>query len=539
MKKKNNKSKWLSLVILSSALAIVIIDGTVLNVSLKNVIEDLKTDYQSLQWVITSYSLVIAALTITGGRLGDIIGRKKMFMLGATLFGIGSLISALSVNVTMLMIGWSFIEGIGAALMLPATISLVTATFKGRERAIAFGVWGGIAGASSAVGPILGGYLTSNFSWHWAFMINVVLVIFLNIGAILFIKDSRDTKEKFQFDFIGFFTSAIGMMLVVYGIIESTTYGWVKAKKPWEIFSNSYQLNGISISIISLVLGFIILGIFLYTQNLARKKNNTPLINLEIFKNRSFSIGILTTAVIALGQAGLIFSLPIFLQSVRNLDAFHTGLAFLPMSIPILIVSPLSASLSKKISPKYLIQAGIIISIISSLVLRNTLNVDTSVMDLVPGLFLFGIGFGLISSQITNITMSSIDVNFAGEASGLNSTMRQLGSTLGTAIIGAIFISTMLLSFKDNIETSQLLPAPLKTQISSAISTNSSQFELGGTSSMGGSNVPQIVTNEISLAQQKASATASKNSMIYTTIFYAACLVVSFALPHKIEHQEE
>src|SRR5258706_2987479 len=168
-----------TLVILSLALAIIIIDSSVLNVSISKLIQDLNTDIQSIQWVISSYSLVIAALTITGGRLGDLFGRKKMFMAGAVIFAIGSLISSLSPNIGTLLFGWSIIEGIGAALMMPATASLLVTTFKGRERAMAFGIWGGIAAAASAFGPIVGGYLTTYVSWHWAFRINVFIVILL------------------------------------------------------------------------------------------------------------------------------------------------------------------------------------------------------------------------------------------------------------------------------------------------------------------------------------------------------------------------
>jgi MFS family permease len=201
----NNQSfmrKWGSLIVLSLALAIIIIDTTILNVSLSTIIKDLHTDIQSIQWVITIYSLILAAFTITGGRLGDFFGRKKMFMFGAAIFAVGSFVASISHHLAPLLIGEAVIEGFGAALMMPATASLLVANFRGRDRAVAFGIWGGIAAASAAIGPIIGGFLTTHYTWRWAFRINVFIAAILIIGSIL-IKESRDEAEKPEIDFPG------------------------------------------------------------------------------------------------------------------------------------------------------------------------------------------------------------------------------------------------------------------------------------------------------------------------------------------------
>jgi len=224
--------KWTTLIVLSLALAIIIIDTTLLNVSLSSIIRDLHTDIQSIQWVISAYSLTLAALTITGGRLGDLFGRKRMFVLGAIIFAIGSFIASISQNVPQMIIGESIIEGIGAALMMPATSSLLIATFQGRERAIAFGIWGGIAAAAAALGPILGGYLATYYSWRWGFRINVVVALILFIGSFI-IKDSRDLEEKPTIDWTGVLLSALGLVLFVFGIIESSQYGFWHATAPF------------------------------------------------------------------------------------------------------------------------------------------------------------------------------------------------------------------------------------------------------------------------------------------------------------------
>ncbi len=236
--------KWGPLGVLSLALAIVVIDTTLLNVSLATIIRDLHTDIQSMQWVITAYALMLAAFTIFGGKLGDIFGRKKMFVVGAIIFAIGSFVASISPNVGILILGESIIEGIGAALMLPATSSLLISTFKGRERGIAFGVWGGVAAAASAVGPILGGYLTTNFSWRWGFRINVFVVIILVLGAFM-IKESSDPAEKNdQLDEGGIILSSVGLLAIVFGIIESSRLGWINAKETFVFFGHAIRLAG-------------------------------------------------------------------------------------------------------------------------------------------------------------------------------------------------------------------------------------------------------------------------------------------------------
>ena len=225
---------------------------TLLNVSLSYIIQDLDTTIQKIQWVITAYSLTIAMLMITGGRLGDLYGRKKMFVLGAFIFAVGSLICSFSQNVPTMIIGESIIEGIGAALMMPATMSLLVSTYRGRDRALAFGIWGGVAGASTAIGPLLGGWITTNYSWRWAFRINVVVAAVLIAGSFL-IKESRDREEKPQLDWLGVILSSSGMFFLIWGIIESSTYGWVKANEPFTLFG--WTFGTVSICFCSMVLG--------------------------------------------------------------------------------------------------------------------------------------------------------------------------------------------------------------------------------------------------------------------------------------------
>lgn len=253
--------KWSRLLVIALALAIIIIDTTLLNVSIGYIIRDLHTDIQSIQWVITAYALTLSALMITGGRFGDLFGRKRMFIVGAVTFAVGSFIASISKTSGVLLLGESIIEGVGAALMMPAAAALLLSNFFGRDRAIAFGVFGGVAGAASAVGPILGGWLTNNYSWRWGFRINVFVVIVLLIGSLL-LRETRDTEERPTLDWVGVLLSATGLLALVFGIIESGDYGWWIAKKTFIVANHGFGVWSLSITPIAVTIGVLLLIAF-------------------------------------------------------------------------------------------------------------------------------------------------------------------------------------------------------------------------------------------------------------------------------------
>lgn len=526
-----NLKKWGSLVVLGLALAIIIIDTTLLNVSLSTIIREFHTDIQSIQWVITAYSLMLAAFTITGGHIGDLFGRKKMFMAGAIIFAIGSFIASISNSVGTLLIGESIIEGIGAALMMPATASLLVANFHGKERGIAFGVWGGIAGASSAIGPILGGYLTNNYSWRWGFRINVFVAALLLIGSII-VKESHDEKEKPTLDFGGVILSALGLLGIVFGVIESSTYGWLKAKDAFTLFGYTFTKGGVSFVPFSIILGFIFLGLFFWWENRMEKNGKTPLVSLDLFKNKVFTAGALTTAIVSLGQVGLIFALPVFLQSVLKLDAFQTGVSMLPLSIALLIMAPVSGFLSHKVSPKYLVLAGLVLDIIAMFVIRNSISVWATTSDLVLGLAMYGAGMGLVMAQISNLTLSAVPVYQAGEASGVNNTLRQVGSTLGSAIVGSVLIASLSTNLVNGINEDLFIPSAAKPEIIKAVSGQTSNVEFGGGAQVN-KNVPKVIVDQITAVSKKATVESARESMLYAALFAFLGLFAAAFLPNK------
>src|SRR5438445_1622579 len=388
--RESSLRKWGNLMVLSLALAIIIIDSTLLNVSLSTLVRELHTTLQSLQWVISAYSLMLAALTVTGGRMGDLFGRKRMFMGCALIFAIGSFIASISNSVPVLLIGESIIEGVGAALMMPATASLLVSKYRGHDRAIAFGIWGGVAAAASAIGPILGGFLTTHFTWRWGFRINVVVVALLLVGSVI-VEDTQEREGK-RIDWIGVLLSAIGLFFVVFGIIESSTYGWIRARLPFPI----WQPGGISIVVPALAIGAVVLVLFGIWEYRLEQRGGTPIVSVRLFQNATFVSGATVVGVLMLAQNGVIFSLPVFLQSVKQLDAFHTGLTLLPMSLTLLIVSPVAAALTKRINHKRLVQSGLVVNFVAIIMLHQSLATTMNLLWLIPGLALYGVGLGLV-----------------------------------------------------------------------------------------------------------------------------------------------
>lgn len=537
MTESQGLKKWLPLVVLALALFIVVLDSTILNVSIKAVISDLHTNLKAVQWVITSYTLMLAAFTITGGRLGDILGRKRMFMGGAILFGIGSLLASRSHSQLFLLMSVSFIEGSGAALMLPSTAALILSEYRGKDRAVAFGIYGAIAGAAATIGPLLGGYLTTNYSWRWNYLINPMVVIILLVGSV-FIHESHERQFR-RPDILSIILSAIGMGGLVYGIVESSTYGWIKAKADYELDGGHYHLLGISIATYTILIGLLFLILFFWRQFRLEAKQKIPLVSTALFKNVQFTSGTTVLLVSIVAQFGLIFVLPIFYQGLLAKDAFHTGLAILPFSIAIAISAPLSGVLVGRFNavPKYIIQIGLVLSIIGGVLLRSEISATATTRTLATGLAIFGLGFGFTVSQLANLTLSAVSVEQAGEASGVNNTFRQLGSSLGQALIGALLIASLTTQLNGDVSKSVVLPNAAKPQFTADI-VQSAQ-SLGTSKLVGASRLPRPILAEITRIKNDAIVKGTRTGMIAVIGASVLALVLSLRLPVRIVPQGE
>ncbi len=517
------------------ALMIIVIDTTILNVSLRTIILDLHAKITGIQWVISAYSLVIASLTITGGRLGDLFGRKRMFMVGAVIFAIGSFITSISHNIPTMLAGESIIEGIGAALMMPATASLLVALYRGRDRAIAFGIWGGIAAAAASIGPVFGGYLTTHYSWRWAFRINVFVALLLLIGSLI-IKESRDTEEKKELDYLGVLLSAGGLFGIVYGIIQASSFGWFRATQPFHLYGHTLPHN-LSITPVSAGAGAILLILFGLWQSFRAGHGHTPLVSMKLLANRQYTSGALVTGLLSLAQIGLIFVLPVYFQGVLRLDALHTAYALLPMTLSLLVGAPLSGFLSKWFKPRWLIQFGLVLNLAAIWVLHHSTTVGATAMSFAPGMLLYGFGIGLGMAQISNVTLSAVAVEEAGEASGVNSTVRQIGSTLGSAIVGAVLIATLTSNLKTGVNNSTVLPAAAKPQLSRVVSSQATNVEFNTGSVDTGT--PAYITAELANISRRATVAANRRSFIVMGLVVILSLFVSLLLPNHDTHELE
>ena len=551
--KQDHTFQYSSLAVLCLAIAIIVIDGTVLNVSINDITKALNTDLKSIQWAITSYSLVIASLTILGGRIGDLFGRKRMFVLGAIIFGIGSLMTAFSQDINMLILGWSVVEGAGAALMVPASSALIISNFEPKDRGKAFGIYGATAGVAAAIGPILGGFLTTNYGWRWAFGINIFVVAALVISSRVLKGYNPEEKPKINLDILGVILSSFGLASLSYGIIESSTYGWINAKKAWDIFGQRITLPGnLSVSLYGIVIGLALLIAFVYWEYITEKKGNQPLITLSIFKSQVFTIGNLVTSVLFAGFTGIItFGIALFYQKILWLSAFDSGIGLIPLSLGVFLMAPFSSRLTKFLAPKRIIQIGLGTVLIASIMLYFAISESATRITMIPPLLIFGLGFGVMISQLSSITLSATSKELAGAASGIYGTVREVGKTFGAAIIGAVFLATLTSTLVTGIENDTNIPSPVRSQLATNIknadSDNKSDSEDCKPANLSSRAAPQTPKEKVAQAVQDeicnntktAIVAGNKEAIKYTGVFTGVAFVLSLFLPKKKETPHE
>ena len=472
--------RWFTLAIVISAVLIVALDTTILNVAIPTILRDLDTTLPSLQWVITGYSLTFASLLIIGGRLGDLFGPRRMFIVGAAVFGIGSLFASVATSVPTLVFGEAVIEGIGASLMMPATLGILSSTFHGRERATAFGMWGATAGAAVAFGPLVGGYLTTNYSWRWSFRINVIVAPLAILGALLFMRrQAARTGRRERIDVPGALLVASGTFLLVFALSEGETYGWWHPVKSFTLGGADVWPADRAVSIVPFAFAgaIVLLGAFYALERWKERRARDPLFEFRLLRRRSFRYGLLTTMVLAMGQLGFLFVVPVFLQDGAHLSAVENGLWLLPSGISIIAGTQIGARLTHRIGTTPVVRVGLVLEAIGLLTIALAVSPDLTFFGLLPGLVLFGVGIGFASSQLTNVVLSDIPNERSGAASGANTTVRQLGAALGIAVIGAILTSQTISSGTDAIRSSGL-PASLKARTIAGVNAGGVNFGL-------------------------------------------------------------
>lgn len=477
---KRETNRWVTLAIVLIGFFMILIDTTVVNVSIPTIIRDLGASISDVEWIVSGYALSFAALLITFGRLGDLYGRKLMFMLGLAVFTVASFFSGEAASTGTLIVARLF-QGVGGAMLSPSVLSIISGEFRNRERALAFGAFGAVSGIGVAVGPILGGWLTTYYSWRWVFRINIPIGIIGILLAALVIRQTKDDHGK-PVDILGMITSSLGFFFLVFGLIEGQVYGWLKPTTDFVLGSFTWAATQpISIIAISFILGFILLSTFVVSQIIKTKNGTSPAVDTSFFKHKTYRYGLIAIAIIALGEFSSLFSLPIFLQNVLGFSPLQSGYGLLPLAIGAFVAAPISAIFVNRFGSKVVISTGIALEA-TGILLLSMIHADTTYRTLIPALSLLGIGIGLAIAQNTQVILSEIDPRESGSASGVLNTIRQVGTAFGIAIIGAVLAHQTAVRIPDQIRAANLpaLPDSFKEQIATAASTSSSSYSGGG-----------------------------------------------------------
>ncbi len=415
--------KWIVLILMSLALFIMFIDTTMMNVSISALVRDLDTTVTGVQGAITLYALVMASTMMVGAKLADVWGTKKVFFNGLVIYTVGTLMASLAPNLAFLILGWSILEGIGAAMMMPATVTYLTKAYTGKDRVLAFGVWGGVGGAAAAFGPIIGGFFTTYYTWRLGFFMEAIIA-----GVIFaFMKDLKDYRPErlLKLDVGGAVLVALGLFLLTLSVLLIDPLGE----------SPVFVLMALSI---------VVLWYFAHYEKKKAARGEDVLMDVKIFRHRGFTVANIVSIFFQLALAGIMFTVPIFVQTTLHYNAMDTGMVLLPLSIMMFIFSMLGGKFQKFMSPKRVIQLGIIITLIGIYSLVRVFVPGVRGDDFRLGMALFGTGFGLIFSQITNLAMSDVDERQQADASGIFNSQKQLGLSLGTAMVGAMLILGMI-----------------------------------------------------------------------------------------------
>ena len=410
---------WIPLILVCFASFIIALDTTFLNVSISQVVADLNTDVGTIQMTMAFYTLITAAFMLLSAKLQDIVGKKKLFLIGAVLYGIGTFTAAISLNDLMLFVGWAVVEGIAGALMLPAIISIISGTYSGERRTFALAIESVMVAIAAAIGPLFGGIMTTFLSWRYGFAFELIIVVLILVMQKR-IPDFIPTESKSDLDITGSIISVIGLFLLVLGILTLS--------------------EDITTSIVVMILGIIVLVFFALFEIKIKRKGNVPLLDVELFKDRNLRVGTIIMLLAYLVMEGGLFAVSLYLQSVLELSAFNTGLTLLPMTVSLLIFSLAAPSLSGKLNHKALMAIGSILSIVGCLLLSYQFRMNTTMLDLLPGMFVLGAGLGFIMALGVDIALVNIPEESENNASGITSTGQSLGESMGTAIIGIILI---------------------------------------------------------------------------------------------------
>jgi MFS family permease len=457
------------------------LDSSVMNVSIATVAKDVDTTVTGIQGAITAYTLVMAALMITGAKVGAMIGRKRAFAIGCVIYGCGSLTTALAPNLPVLLLGWSFLEGVGAALILPAIVALVAGNFATERRPAAYGMVAAAGAIAVAVGPLIGGFCTTYFSWRWVFAGEVVLVLAILLLARR-IADAPVEKRP-HLDIVGAVLSALGLGLLVFGVLRSGEWGWIQPK------ADAPSWAGLSPTVWLSLAGLFVLWLFFRWEARLDASGHEPLVRPAMLQNKQLTGGLIMFFFQYLVQAGFFFVVPLFLSVCLGLSALATGARLLPLSITLLAAALGIPRLFPNVSPRLVVRGGLLALLAGTVVLLAALDKDAGAEIVFVPMLLIGLGIGALASQLGAVTVSAVPDEESPEVGGVQNTMTNLGASLGTAVAGSILIATLSSAFLANIQQNPAIPSQVKSQ---------AQVQLAG-------GVPFVSDADLEAALEKAN----------------------------------
>jgi EmrB/QacA subfamily drug resistance transporter len=406
--------KWWTLAAVSFGLFMIMLDNTVVNVALPSIQRDLGVGLSELEWIVAGYALTFAALMLTGGKLADAYGRRLIFVVGIAIFTLSSLACGMATSGNML-IGARIVQGVGAALMNPATLSIIAATFAPRERGKAIGIWAGTAALALAIGPLVGGLLTKHVGWSWIFFVNVPVGVLGIAASYLLIDESRD-ETHVRLDIPGLVTSGLGLFALTYGLIEANSYGWGSAR---------------------IVGAFAVAAVLLFVFVMLERRQRAPMLDLSLFRNSTYTGANIAMLMTALSMFGVFFFVSLYMQNILGYSAVQAGAAFLPMTILIILFAPLAGKASDQFGSRWLIASGMTLLAVQLFYLSR-LGADATYWTLLPGLLIGGLGMSLTMTPSTAAATRAVPVAKAGVGAAVLNACRQVGGSIGIALMGAI-----------------------------------------------------------------------------------------------------
>jgi EmrB/QacA subfamily drug resistance transporter len=498
----DDNRKWWTLGAMCFALFMIMLDNTVVNVALPSIQNDLGASISGLEWTVNGYTLSFAVLLATGGRLGDIFGRRRMFLVGVIIFALSSATAGLAPDATSLVIS-RIVQGVGAALMMPATLSIITDAFPAHERGKAMGTWAGVSALALAIGPVLGGFLTENVSWRAIFYINIPVAIGAVAATLFAVRESRDTLVGRDVDYPGVAVLTAGLTALVLALVEGNSWGW-----------GSPQVLGL------IALAVVALPAFVFVENRVK----APMVQFDLLADRNFLGAIVVAITISFAMVGVFFFLALYMQDILGYSPLEAGVRFLPSTLMIVLIAPIAGRLADRFGPRWLIAGGLLLSA-ASLFSFSGIAVDSSYLDLLPGFMLLGIGVALTMSPMTSAAMNAVPVQKAGIASGVLSMFRMVGGSLGIAVTGAIF-QGLVSSKLDSLLNGSGIDAAQRSGIADSLGSGSVSGALKG--------LDPAQAKEATVAGSEAFVYALGNAMtVAAVVALVGAAVGAFAIRAK------